>query len=45
MGNSKGIRIPKITLAKYNITEEVNLLVDDNNIVIQIINKKFRVEW
>jgi antitoxin MazE len=30
IGNSKGIRILKAILAKYKITEEVDLLMDDN---------------
>jgi antitoxin MazE len=45
IGNSKGIRILKAILAKYKITEEVDLLMDDNKMVIQPINKKSRVGW
>ena len=45
IGNSRGIRILKAILAKCKITEEVDLLMDDNKMVIQPINKKSRVGW
>ena len=45
IGNSRGIRILKAILAKCKITEDVDLLMDDNKMVIQPINKKSRVGW
>ncbi|WP_022671328.1 AbrB/MazE/SpoVT family DNA-binding domain-containing protein [Hippea alviniae] len=38
IGNSKGIRIPKAILEQCNITDEVNLEIKDNKIIIEPVN-------
>ena len=35
IGNSKGIRLPKALLDKYNIKDEVELLLEKDHIVIK----------
>lgn len=37
IGNSKGIRLPKTVLAKYNIQELVELVLEENFILIKPI--------
>lgn len=39
IGNSKGIRFSKMLLEKYNITDAVDLIMDDDKIVIKPISK------
>jgi len=45
IGNSKGIRIPKVLLRQTGIDEEVNLEVIDNQIVLEPIKYKPRSGW
>jgi antitoxin MazE len=37
IGNSKGLRIPKSILKKYNITDEVELVLEQGYIIIKPI--------
>lgn len=45
MGNSKGIRIPKVILEQCRIEKEVILEVVDNSIIIKPVKKKPRENW
>ena len=45
IGNSKGIRIPKVYLRETGIDEEVNLEVKDNQIILEPIKNKPRSGW
>ncbi len=45
IGNSKGIRIPKIILEQCHIEKEVDLEVKDNNIIIKPFKKETRKDW
>ena len=45
IGNSRGIRIPKVLLRQTGIDEEVNLEVEDNQIILQPIKKSVRNGW
>lgn len=44
IGNSKGIRIPKTILKKYNIQDKINLILEEDFIVIKPI-KEPRKGW
>ena len=44
IGNSQGIRIPKLVLDQTNFREEVELEIQDNCIVIRA-SHSFRVGW
>jgi antitoxin MazE len=35
IGNSKGIRLPKILMEKYNITDAVELILEEDCIIIK----------
>ncbi len=35
IGNSKGVRLPKVVLEKYNIKERVELILKDDRLVIK----------
>lgn len=39
IGNSKGIRIPKTILKKYNIQDKINLVLEEDFIVIKPIEE------
>lgn len=39
IGNSKGIRIPKTILKKYNIQDKINLILEEDFIVIKPIEE------
>lgn len=39
IGNSKGIRLSKTLLEKYNITDTVNLIMEEEQIVIKPLTK------
>lgn len=39
IGNSKGIRLSKTVLEKYNITDTVNLIMEEEQIVIKPLTK------
>lgn len=45
IGNSKGIRIPKVLLRQTGIDDEVNLEVEDNQIILRPSNKSVRKDW
>ena len=45
IGNSKGIRIPKVLLRQTGIDEEVNLEVEDDQIILRPCKKSVRKEW
>lgn len=45
IGNSQGIRIPKSILKQCNITKEVNIEIDKNNIVLKPILANVRHNW
>jgi len=44
IGNSQGIRIPKLLLERSNLAEEVELEVEDNRIIIRS-SKQPRQDW
>ena len=44
IGNSQGIRIPKVLLDQVNFSDEVELEVDDGQIVVRS-SKKARAGW
>ena len=45
IGNSQGIRIPKVLLRQTGIQDEVDLEVEDNQITIRPIDHKTRAGW
>ena len=45
IGNSKGIRIPKVLLRQTGIDDEVNLEVEDSQIILRPITKSVRNGW
>ena len=45
IGNSKGIRIPKVLLRQTGIDEEVNLEVKENQIILEPIKHPTRFGW
>jgi antitoxin MazE len=45
IGNSKGIRIPKVLLRQTGIDDEVNLEVEDNQIILKPSKKSIRKGW
>jgi antitoxin MazE len=45
IGNSKGIRIPKVLLLQTGIEDEVNLEVEDNQIILRPSKKSVRNGW
>lgn len=44
IGNSKGLRLSKTILEKYNITEKVELILEKEQIIIKPIDKP-RKNW
>ena len=44
IGNSKGLRLSKTILEKYNIGEMVNMRMEENFIIIEPISKP-RANW
>jgi antitoxin MazE len=44
IGNSKGLRIPKVVLQQTGITDIVNLVVEDNKLIISPV-KETRKGW
>lgn len=44
IGNSKGLRLSKTILEKYNITEKVELILENEQIIIKPIDKP-RKNW
>jgi antitoxin MazE len=45
IGNSKGIRIPKVFLRQTGIEDEVNLEVADNQIILKPSKRSIRKGW
>ena len=45
IGNSKGIRIPKILLKQFNIHDQVEIETEEEGIVIKPANSKPREGW
>jgi antitoxin MazE len=45
IGNSKGIRIPKVLLRQTGIDDEVNLEVEDDQIILRPFKKSVRKGW
>lgn len=45
IGNSKGIRIPKVILKQFNIEDQVELDVEKDGIVIKPVKVKPREGW
>ena len=45
IGNSKGIRIPKVLLRQTGIDDEVSLEVEDGQIILRPITKSVRNDW
>jgi len=44
IGNSKGLRLPKTILKKYDIKDSVELVLEEEQIVIKPVSKK-REGW
>ncbi|MBA3242340.1 MAG: AbrB/MazE/SpoVT family DNA-binding domain-containing protein [Acidobacteria bacterium] len=44
IGNSQGVRIPKLLLERSNLAEEVELEAEDNKIIIRS-SKQPRQDW
>jgi antitoxin MazE len=44
IGNSQGVRIPKLLLERSNLAEEVELEAEDNRIIIRSM-KQPRQDW
>ena len=44
IGNSKGIRLPKVILEKYNLEDKLELEMKDNCIVLRPV-KTPRIGW
>ena len=45
IGNSKGIRIPKVLLKQFNIHDQVELEIEKEHIVIKPAKSKPREGW
>lgn len=45
IGNSKGIRLSKQLLGKFNIKDKVELTVEDDKIILQSVNNPPRTGW
>ena len=45
IGNSKGIRLPKGILEQCQITDKVELEVQDSEIILKPVKKKVREGW
>jgi antitoxin MazE len=45
IGNSKGIRIPKVLLRQTGIDDEVNLEVKDDKIILRPLKDSIREGW
>ncbi len=44
IGNSKGLRLSKTILEKYNIQDKVEMILEDDQIILKPINKP-RIGW
>ena len=45
IGNSKGIRLPKLILEQLNITDKLELKVGEKQLILKPINKTPRKGW
>lgn len=45
VGNSKGLRLPKIVLKKYQIQDEIDLELRDDHIILRPLPRKPRQGW
>lgn len=45
IGNSKGIRLPKVILRQFDIEDQVDLEIEKNRIVIRPVKGKPRGGW
>lgn len=45
IGNSKGIRIPKVLLKQFDIHDQVELEIEEEGIVIKPVKSKPREGW
>lgn len=45
IGNSKGIRIPKSVLDQLDISDKVDMEIDNQQIILKPIKKKPRTGW
>jgi antitoxin MazE len=45
IGNSKGIRLPKGVLEECEITDKLELIVEDKEIILKPIKNKVRSGW
>lgn len=45
IGNSKGIRLPKTILEQLQVTDALNLEVENQQIILSPVNKKPRSGW
>ncbi len=44
IGNSRGIRIPKVILEKYNLKDKVELILQDDYLILKPVHKP-RLGW
>ncbi len=44
IGNSKGLRLSKTILEKYNITDKVELILEQGQIILRTVHKP-RADW
>jgi antitoxin MazE len=45
IGNSKGVRIPKSVLDQLDISDKVDMEIDNQQIILKPIKKKPRAGW
>ena len=45
IGNSKGIRLPKSVLEQLNISDKVEMEVENQQIILKPVEKKTREGW
>lgn len=44
IGNSKGVRIPKPLIEQYGLSEDIELVLKDNEIILRPVNEP-RIGW
>ncbi len=45
IGNSKGVRIPKVVLEQCHFTKEVDMIVEGNTLILKSVKRKPRQGW
>lgn len=45
IGNSRGIRFPKIVLDKFSVKEKMNMEVTEKGILLTPVNEQPRADW